>query len=76
MYTRLLAAVLLSLFTSQLFAAKEPKGVVNARKSVASVLVYKDGVLLRSGIGAFVGSAGELLSSYSLFVDADRKSVV
>ncbi len=76
MYTRLLAAALLFLFTSQLFAAKEPKGVVSARKSVASVLVYKDGVLLRSGIGVFVGSAGELLSSYSLFVDADSAVVI
>lgn len=57
--------------TSALFAAKEPKEVAAARKSVVSILVYKDGTLLRSGIGVFAGEKGDILSSYSLFLDAD-----
>lgn len=57
--------------TSTLFAAKEPKEVAAARQSVVSVLVYKDGTLLRSGLGVFVGDKGDILSSYSLFLDAD-----
>ncbi len=63
--------ILLFLFASSLFAAKEPKNVANARKSVISVLTYKNGTLLRSGTGVFVGENGDLLSSYSLFIDAD-----
>ena len=59
------------LATGTLFAAKEPKEVAAARKSVVSILVYKDGTLLRSGIGVFAGEKGDILSSYSLFLDAD-----
>ena len=64
------------LFTVGVYAAKEPKAVANSRKSVVSVLTYKDGTLLRSGIGVFVGDKGELLTSYSLFLDADSAVVV
>lgn len=62
---------LLVLAVCNLFGAKESKGVANARKSVVSILVYNDGTLLRSGLGVFVGDNGEILSSYSLFLDAD-----
>lgn len=54
-----------------LFAAKEPKGVVNAKKSLVTILVYDDGVLLRNGLGVFVGDRGDVLSAYSLFQGAD-----
>lgn len=54
-----------------LFAAKEPKGVVNAKKSLVTILVYDDGVLLRNGLGVFVGDKGDVLSAYSLFQGAD-----
>ncbi len=60
-----------ALATGTLFAAKESKEVAAARKSVVSILVYKDGTLLRSGLGTFVGDKGDILSSYSLFLDAD-----
>ncbi|MBQ5663063.1 MAG: tetratricopeptide repeat protein [Bacteroidaceae bacterium] len=51
---------------------KSPKKVAAARNSVASILVYKNGELLRSGLGVWVNaSGGELYSSYSLFVDGD-----
>lgn len=63
--------IFLFVFIGATHAAKEPKSVANARKSVVSVLTYKDGTLLRSGTGVFVGDNGEILSSYSLFVDAD-----
>lgn len=56
--------------------SKPPKKVANARNSVASVLVYKNGELLRSGLGLFANAAGELFSSYSLFVDGDSAVTV
>lgn len=65
-------ALLLSAFLcGGVHAAKEPKGVANARKSVVSILIYSDGELLRSGTGVFAGENGELFSSYSLFEGAD-----
>lgn len=64
-------ALLLSLFFCNVYAAKEPKGVANARKSVVSILIYNNGELLRSGTGVFAGENGELFSSYSLFEGAD-----
>lgn len=69
---RVLSFLLFVLFAATtLFAAKEPKEVAAARNSVVSILVYKDGTLLRSGLGVFAGTNGEILSSYSLFLDAD-----
>ena len=56
--------------------SKPPKKVANARNSVVSVLVYKNGELLRSGLGLFANAAGELFSSYSLFVDGDSAVTV
>ena len=63
LFILLLVAVTLS--------AKPPKTVNAARNSVASVLVFKGGELLRSGLGVFVGNEGEMLSSHSLFIDCD-----
>ena len=51
--------------------AKPTKKVTAARGAVASVLVYKNGELLRNGLGVFVNGGSELFSSYSLFVDGD-----
>ena len=51
--------------------AKAPKKVTAGRSSVVSILTFKDGKLLRSGTGVFTDSNGELLSTYSLFVDCD-----
>lgn len=62
---------LLALCAGSMYAQKLPKGVAKARKAVASILVYKDGMLLRSGTGVFAGGTGEMFSSYSLFLDAD-----
>lgn len=62
---------LLFIASGSLFAAKEPKGVVNAKKSLVTILVYDDGVLLRNGLGVFVGDRGDVLSAYSLFQGAD-----
>ena len=58
------------LFALGASAAKEPKKVGAAKKAVATVLAYRDGKLLRNGTGVYSG-AGELLASYSLFLDAD-----
>lgn len=69
---RLLNFILfLCLSIGSTYAAKEPKRVAEARKSVVSLLVYKNGTLLRSGLGVFCGNNGELLSSYSLFIGSD-----
>ena len=63
---------LLILLTAVVSAySKPPKKVAAARNSVASILVYKNGELLRNGLGTFVNASGELYSSYSLFVDGD-----
>lgn len=63
---------LLLFFAFSIVGYSKPTKSVNAAKNtVASVLVYKNGELLRSGLGVFVGMNGEMLSSYSLFVDAD-----
>lgn len=63
---------LLILLTTVLSAySKPPKKVTVARNSVASVLVYKNGEILRNGLGVFVSATGELYSSYSLFIDGD-----
>lgn len=58
------------------FADKLPKAVDKARASAVSILVYKDGNLLRSGNGVFVGEKGEIYSSYSLFVGCDSAVAV
>lgn len=52
-------------------AGKLPKNVGKARASAVSILVYKDGNLLRSGTGVFAGGKGEIYSSYSLFIGCD-----
>lgn len=62
---------LLLLLTIAAKAEKLPKAVQNSRNAVVSILTYKKDSLLRSGVGVFTGSKGEILSSYSLFVDAD-----
>ena len=56
---RLLNFILfLCLSIGSTYAAKEPKRVAEARKSVVSLLVYKNGTLLRSGLGVFCGNNG------------------
>ena len=51
--------------------AKAPKKVAAGRGSVVSILTFKGGELLRSGTGVLTGADGELLSTYTLFVDCD-----
>ena len=59
-----------------LFAGKLPKGVDKARRAVASVVTYRQGIVLHSGTAVFAGERGDLLSSRSLFVGADSAVVV
>ena len=58
------------------FADKLPKAVEKARASVASVVTYRQGVMLHNGVAVFAGENGELLSSRSLFVGADSAVVI
>ena len=58
------------------FADKLPKSVDKVRGSVASVVTYKQGVMLHNGVAVFAGENGDLLSSYSLFVGADSAVVI
>ena len=58
------------------YADKLPKGVEKARQSVASVVTYKNGVMLHNGTAVFVGEKGEFLSARSLFVGADSAVVI
>ena len=59
-----------------LFAGKLPKGVDKARRAVASVVTYRQGIVLHSGTAVFAGERGDLLSSRSLFVGADSAVVI
>lgn len=58
------------------FADKAPKTVEKARASVASIITYRQGVLLHNGVAVFAGSNGDVLSSRSLFVGADSAVVI
>ena len=69
----LLAMLVLAL---SVYADKLPKGVEKARQSVASIVTYKQGVVLHSGTAVFIDEAGDALSSYSLFVGADSAVVI
>ena len=68
-----LGLLLLAVSVSALsvFADKLPKSVEKARQAVASVVTYKQGVLLHNGTAVFAGANGDLLAAYSLFVGAD-----
>ncbi len=59
-----------------LFAGKLPKGVEKARRAVASVVTYRQGVMLHSGTAVFAGSGSDLIASYSLFIGADSAVVI
>ena len=58
------------------FADKLPKAVEKARASVASVITYRQGVMLHNGVAVFAGENGDLLSTHSLFVGADSAVVI
>ena len=58
------------------FADKLPKAVEKVRASVASVVTYRQGVMMHNGVAVFAGENGELLSSRSLFVGADSAVVI
>ena len=51
-----------------LFAGKLPRGVGKARSAVASVVTYRQGVMLHSGTAVFAASNNDLIASYTLFV--------
>ena len=57
-------------------ADKLPKGVEKARQSVATVVTYRQGVMLHNGTAVFAGEKGDVLSSHSLFVGADSAVVI
>ena len=59
-----------------LFAGKLPKGVGKARSAVASVVTYRQGVMLHSGTAVFAASNSDLIASYTLFVGADSAVVI
>ncbi|MBR4966652.1 MAG: tetratricopeptide repeat protein [Bacteroidaceae bacterium] len=71
-----LSLLVISLSALSVFADKMPKGVEKARQSVASVVTYRQGVMLHNGTAVFAGDRGDLLSSRSLFVDADSAVVI
>lgn len=66
----------MALWTAVSFADKLPKGVDKARQAVASVVTYKQGVMLHNGAAVFAGERGDVLSSRSLFVGADSAVVI
>ena len=57
--TRLFIAMCMSAIFA--FADKLPKTVEKARSSVASVVTYRQGVMLHNGVAVFAGENGELL---------------
>ena len=57
-------------------ADKLPKSVEKARQAVATVITYKQGIMLNNGTAVFVGEKGDVLSSHSLFVGADSAVVI
>ena len=71
-----MSLLVISLSALSVFADKMPKGVEKARQSVASVVTYRQGVMLHNGTAVFAGDRGDLLSSRSLFVDADSAVVI
>lgn len=66
----------MALWAAVSFADKLPKGVDKARQAVASVVTYKQGVMLHNGAAVFAGERGDVLSSRSLFVGADSAVVI
>lgn len=58
------------------YADKLPKSVEKARQFVASVVTYRNGVMLHNGVAVFAGEKGEFLSARSLFVGADSAVVI
>lgn len=68
--------LLLLLMVLPLSAGDIPAKVGKAHLATVSVLTYKDGVLKSSGTGVYMGSNGNMLSSYSLFVGCDSAVAV
>ena len=50
---------------------KVPKDVAKARRSVVSVITYKNGFLNGSGSAVLVGEKGDILASSTIFQGAD-----
>jgi len=78
MKTLIQTALLISLFlvTGSLSAAAQSAGVKKAAKSVFTLTTFKDGALLASSHGVFVGANGEAVSPWKPFVGADSAIVV
>lgn len=64
------------LLLSFVVAYGQPKAVKGAYVSVASVVIYKDGVLKSDGSALFVGGNGDVVASAKLFADADSAVVI
>ena len=45
-------------------ADKLPKSVEKARQAVATVITYKQGIMLNNGTAVFVGEKGDVLSPH------------
>lgn len=58
------------------YADKLPKGVEKARQNVASVVTYRDGVMLYNGAAVSAGESGDFLSARTFFVGADSAVVI
>lgn len=50
---------------------KIPKEVAKARNSVVSIITYKNGILNGNGTGVITGENGEILTSSTIFQNAD-----
>jgi tetratricopeptide (TPR) repeat protein len=57
-------------------AQKLPKKVDKARQSVASIMTFKDGVVVGNGTAVLAGNSGEAIVSYTLMCGADSAVMV
>ena len=68
--SRVLLFLLFAVFAVQV-QAKTPKEVLKAKRSVVSVITYRNGLLHGSGAAVLVGGNGEILASSTIFQGAD-----
>ena len=73
--SRVLLFLLLAVFAVQM-QAKAPKEVLKAKRSVVSVITYRNGVLHGNGAAVIVGGNGEILASSTIFQGADSAVAV
>lgn len=64
------------LLIAETFAQDLPKWADKARKSVFSVVTYKENKILHNGNGFFISDDGVGLSDYELFAGADKAVII